>query len=100
MIFTYRYLDVLKYLHNVCFKNQSKMVFGVGFFFKGMLLARALGYNPDSIPENFIDRCGICYPVCLQSTCKYGESNLGGIYPRYSIKNVISYFLKKFKHNV
>jgi len=94
MISTHCYLDVLEYIYNACFKNQSKMVFGVGLSYRGMLLARALGSNPDSLPENFIGGCGICYPVCLKSTCKYGESNLGGIYPRYLSKKLKTIFLK------
>lgn len=94
MISTFCYLDVLECMNNVCAENPNKTVFGVGFSFGGMLLARALGANPDAVPKNFIGGCGICYPVCLQRTSKYGESNLGGIYPRFLSKSLKSIFLK------
>lgn len=93
MISTFCYLDVLEYINNVCAENLNKSVFAVGFSFGGMLLARALGANPNAIPKNFIGGCGICYPVCLQKTSRYGESNLGGIYPRYISKKLKSIFL-------
>jgi len=107
MISTYCYLDVLEYINNVCTENPNKTVFGVGFSFGGMLLTRALGTNPEAIPKNFIGGCGICYPICLKRTSKYGESNLGGIYPRFLsmklksifLKNLDVIFDKKFKCN-
>ena len=43
MISTSCYLDVLEYINNVCAENPNKTVFGVGFYFGGMLLARAHG---------------------------------------------------------
>ena len=85
MISTYSYKDVEEYLTHLCNENPSKNVFAVGFSFGGMLLSRCLGTNPEKLPKNLIGGCGICYPVCLEKTKIYGESKLGGIYPRFSL---------------
>lgn len=94
MISTYCSRDVREYLESVSFNNPDKKIFAVGFSFGGMLLARCLGTNPETLPQNIIGACGICYPSCLDATSKYVESKLGGLYSKYASMNLRKCFME------
>jgi predicted alpha/beta-fold hydrolase len=94
MISTFSYKDVFEMILSVCESNPESSVFGVGFSFGGMLLARCLGSYPDTIPKNFIAGCGICYPVCLEKTANFANNRFRGLYPRFVSKNLKRMFLE------
>jgi predicted alpha/beta-fold hydrolase len=93
MISTYSYNEVREYLEYTCLNNLDKNVFAVGFSFGGMLLARCLG-SAESLPSNLIGGCGICYPMCLQSTKNHVEPQLNGFYSKYVSKSLKKCFLE------
>lgn len=92
MISSRCYVDVAEYIVKVCNDNPDKKIFGVGFSFGGMLLARALGSCPDKIPLNFYAGCGICYPNCLESCVNFAENKMYGIYSKPSCNNAKKIF--------
>jgi predicted alpha/beta-fold hydrolase len=71
MISTNCYKDVREYIEHVCLHYPDKKVFAVGFSYGGMLLARYLGSDPNSIPANFVGGCGVCYPLSIESTKRH-----------------------------
>lgn len=90
------YNDVFEYIEKICHDRPNSQVFGVGFSFGGMLLVKALSRikQNDERFRNFIGGCGICYPSNLTECKDYVIQNLGGIYAKYSAKNLKAMFLK------
>jgi predicted alpha/beta-fold hydrolase len=91
------YSDLEEYIDTVARDNPNKKIFGVGFSFGGMLLARYLGNNPDRVPKNFLAGCGLCYPCCLEKTKNYAEVHLFGVYSKASLYNVKETFFKSLE---
>jgi abhydrolase domain-containing protein 1/3 len=92
MISSACYLDVKEYIEHIAKENPNKKIFGVGFSFGGMLLARYLGSMGDKVPENFHAGCGLCYPCCLEQTKNYAEVHFNGLYSKASLNNVKTTF--------
>lgn len=88
------YKDVREYLEHVCKNNPNKKVFAVGFSYGGMLLARCLGTDPETLPKNLYGGCGICYPICIESTKNHVEGQLRGFYSKYASKNIRKLFFE------
>jgi predicted alpha/beta-fold hydrolase len=94
MISSACYKDLSEYIDKVASENPHKKIFGVGFSFGGMLLARYLGSNAEKVPSNFMAGCGLCYPCCLEKTKNYAEIHFNGIYSKASLYNVKETFYK------
>ena len=99
MISSACYKDIEEYIQKVSLENPNKKIFGIGFSYGGMLLARYLGTNPAKIPSNFIAGCGICYPCCLEQTKNYAEVHFNGIYSKASLRNIKTTFFENI-HNL
>jgi predicted alpha/beta-fold hydrolase len=88
------YKDLEEYIINISKENPHKKIYCVGFSFGGMLLARYLGTNPDAIPKNFIAGAGVCYPPHMGITANNVETNYGGIYSKFSARNLKKIFFE------
>jgi predicted alpha/beta-fold hydrolase len=88
LISTDCYKDVGEFILKTAEENKDKKIFGIGFSFGGMLLARFLGTVSDKIPSNFLAGCALCYPCCLEQAKNYGELHFNGFYSKPSMKNV------------
>lgn len=94
LISTMCYKDVAEYVIATAEENKDKKIFGLGFSFGGMLLARFLGAEPEKVPTNFLAASGICYPCCLEEAKNYGELHFNGLYSKPSLSNIKEIFLK------
>jgi len=92
LISTGCYKDVGEFIIKTAEENKNKKIFGLGFSFGGMLLARFLGAEPDKVPKNFLAACGLCYPCCLEQAKNYGELHFNGLYSKPSLKNLKQIF--------
>lgn len=88
------YKDLEEYINKVSFDNPHKKIYAVGFSFGGMLLCRYLGSNPDGVPKNFISGAGVCYPPHMGVTANNVETNYGGIYSKFSARNLKKIFFE------
>lgn len=86
------YKDIEEYINYISSENPDKKIYCVGFSFGGMILARYLGTNPDAVPKNFIAGTGICYPTNMGITSKNCEVTFGGIYSKFSARNLKKIF--------
>jgi predicted alpha/beta-fold hydrolase len=93
LISTECYKDVAEYITKTSEENKDKKIFGLGFSFGGMLLARYLGTEPERVPDNFLAGCGLCYPCCLEQAKSYGEFHFNGLYSKVVLKNLKQIFL-------
>jgi len=87
MISSACFKDVGEYIERVCEENPNKKVFGLGFSFGGMMLARYLGTDPGKVPKNFLAGIGLCFPCCLYETKNYAEVHFNGLYSKASLAN-------------
>jgi predicted alpha/beta-fold hydrolase len=94
LISTECYKDVAEYIKVTAEENRNKKIFGLGFSFGGMLLARFLGAESENVPKNFLAGCGICYPCCLEDAKNYGELHFNGLYSKPSLANLKEVFYK------
>ena len=86
--------DLEEYIVHICKENPHKKIFCAGFSFGGMLLARYLGTNPNAVPKNLIAGAGICYPSNMGIAANNTEKNFGGIYSRFSARNLKKIFFE------
>jgi len=86
--------DVNEYLKKLSIENINNKIYCVGFSFGGMMLARIFGKDANILPGNIVAGAGICYPYHLGQTAKYCEKNAGGIYSKFSFKNIKQCFFE------